>query len=149
MRDAQAGATASPAELRDLIRGISPPVLNGRGIVDAVRALALDVPLDVAVSAGAPLRLDPPIESAVYFGVYFGVAELPADAVRHAGASRARISPTRDGTEGLSSQAVGRRLLLGESAIGKYATSMSGKLGISEDDANRRVRAVLTYLNKP
>ncbi|MDH6704049.1 signal transduction histidine kinase [Kitasatospora sp. MAA19] len=94
MRDAQAGATASLAELRDLIRGISPPVLNERGLVEAVRALALDVPLDVAVSAAAPLWLDPPIESAVYFGV----AELLTNAVRHARASRARISLTRDDT---------------------------------------------------
>ncbi|AXI80246.1 response regulator transcription factor [Peterkaempfera bronchialis] len=52
--------------------------------------------------------------------------------------------------EGLSNQAIGRRLFLSESAIGKYTTSMFGKLGITDDDdTNRRVRAVLTYLNKP
>ncbi|MEX2984037.1 sensor histidine kinase [Streptomyces sp. C36] len=94
MRDARAGATASLTELRELIRGISPPVLNERGLVDAVRALALDVPLDVAVGAGAPLRLDPPIESAVYFGV----AELLTNAVKHAHASRARVRLARDET---------------------------------------------------
>jgi DNA-binding NarL/FixJ family response regulator len=52
--------------------------------------------------------------------------------------------------EGLSNQAIGRRLFLSESAVGKYTTSMFGKLGIlDDDDTNRRVRAVLTYLNKP
>ncbi|WP_042429864.1 response regulator transcription factor [Streptacidiphilus anmyonensis] len=52
--------------------------------------------------------------------------------------------------EGLSNQAIGRRLFLSESAIGKYTTSMFGKLGIADDDdTNRRVRAVLTYLNQP
>ncbi|WP_406494705.1 response regulator transcription factor [Streptomyces sp. NBC_00846] len=51
--------------------------------------------------------------------------------------------------EGLSNQAIGRRLFLSESAISKYTTSMFGKLGITDDDTNRRVRAVLTYLNKP
>ncbi|MEV7196349.1 response regulator transcription factor [Streptomyces sp. NPDC093510] len=51
--------------------------------------------------------------------------------------------------EGLSNQAIGRRLFLSESAIGKYTTSMFGKLGISDDDdSNRRVLAVLTYLNE-
>ncbi|MFJ5552889.1 response regulator [Streptomyces sp. NPDC093225] len=51
--------------------------------------------------------------------------------------------------EGLSNQAVGRRLFLSESAVGKYTTSMFGKLGIVDDeDTNRRVRAVLTYLNR-
>ncbi|SOE11783.1 Histidine kinase [Streptomyces sp. 2323.1] len=92
LRDARAGAAASLSEMRELVRGISPPVLNERGLVDAVRALALDSPLDVAVTADAPLHLDPPIESAVYFGV----AELLTNAVRHAHASRARISLTRD-----------------------------------------------------
>ncbi|MEU6788890.1 histidine kinase [Nonomuraea angiospora] len=94
LRDARAGAATSLNELRELVRGISPPVLNERGLVDAVRALALDSPLDVAVSAGVQLRLDPPIESAVYFGV----AELLTNAVKHAHATRARISVTRDET---------------------------------------------------
>ena len=46
MREARAGATASLAELRELVQGINPPVLNERGLVDAVRALALDSPLE-------------------------------------------------------------------------------------------------------
>ncbi|MFC6064276.1 sensor histidine kinase [Streptomyces ochraceiscleroticus] len=95
MRDARVGATASLAELRELIRGISPPVLNERGLVDAVRALALDIALDVAVSADGRLTLDPPIESAVYFGI----AELLTNAVRHAHASRARVCLARDETD--------------------------------------------------
>ncbi|KPI10297.1 integral membrane sensor signal transduction histidine kinase [Actinobacteria bacterium OV450] len=94
MREARAGAAASLTELRELIRGISPPVLSERGLVDAVRALALDVPLDVAVRAGGPLRLDPPIESALYFGV----AELLTNAVKHAGAARAHVVLVRDDT---------------------------------------------------
>ncbi|WP_411142973.1 response regulator transcription factor [Streptomyces sp. x-80] len=52
--------------------------------------------------------------------------------------------------EGLSNQAIGRRLFLSESAISKYTTSLFGKLGITDDDSsNRRVLAVLTYLNRP
>ncbi|GLZ75411.1 DNA-binding response regulator [Actinorhabdospora filicis] len=50
--------------------------------------------------------------------------------------------------EGLSNQAIGRRLFLSESAIGKYTTSMFGKLGLTDDEeGNRRVLAVLRYLN--
>ncbi|MET7338842.1 histidine kinase [Nonomuraea sp. NPDC005650] len=92
LRDARVGAATSLTELRDLVRGISPPVLNERGLVDAVRALALDSPLEVAVSADVQPRLDPPIESAVYFGV----AELVTNAIKHARASRARISIALD-----------------------------------------------------
>jgi DNA-binding NarL/FixJ family response regulator len=52
--------------------------------------------------------------------------------------------------EGLSNQAIAQRLFLSESAISKYTTSIFGKLGITDDgNNNRRVRAVLTYLNKP
>ncbi|MGC5413171.1 sensor histidine kinase, partial [Streptomyces sp. DT225] len=69
MREARAGATASLAELRDLVHGINPPVLNDRGLVDAVRALALDSPLETEVVADVPRRPDAPVESAVYFGI--------------------------------------------------------------------------------
>lgn len=52
--------------------------------------------------------------------------------------------------EGLSNQAIGRRLFLSESAIGKHTTSLFGKLGITDDgDGNRRVLAVLAYLQGP
>ncbi|MFD9077137.1 sensor histidine kinase, partial [Streptomyces lasiicapitis] len=88
MREARVGAATSLAELRELVRGINPPVLNDRGLVDAVRALALDTPLEVTVSADVLLHLDPPIESAVYFGV----ADLITQAVTHAHASRAHVS---------------------------------------------------------
>jgi signal transduction histidine kinase len=94
LREARAGAATSLTELRELVRGISPPVLSERGLVDAVRALAMDSPLEVAVGADGRLSLDPPIESALYFGV----AELLTNAVKHAHATRALISIARDGT---------------------------------------------------
>ncbi len=74
-------------ELRDLVRGIHPPVLADRGIADAVLALSLDSPLDVAVAsrlAGRPL---PSIESAMYFAV----SELLTNAAKY-GARSARVT---------------------------------------------------------
>ncbi|MCP2168825.1 sensor histidine kinase [Goodfellowiella coeruleoviolacea] len=94
LRDARVGAATSLTELRELVRGINPPVLTERGLVDAVRVLALDSPLETEVSADLQVRLDPPIESAVYFGV----SELLANAVKHARATHARISITQDDT---------------------------------------------------
>jgi DNA-binding NarL/FixJ family response regulator len=51
--------------------------------------------------------------------------------------------------EGLSNHAIAGRLHLSESAVSKYTTTAFDKLGISDDnDTNRRVLAVLAYLNQ-
>ncbi|MFC4243198.1 LuxR C-terminal-related transcriptional regulator [Gryllotalpicola reticulitermitis] len=50
--------------------------------------------------------------------------------------------------EGLSNQAIARRLYLSEGAVSKHTTSIFAKLGIATDDNNnRRVLAVLTFLD--
>ncbi|WP_242454334.1 sensor histidine kinase [Bailinhaonella thermotolerans] len=75
------------AELRDLVRGIHPPVLAERGLADALRALALDSPLDVEVTAELDRRLEASVESAAYFAI----AEALTNAARHGGAARAWV----------------------------------------------------------
>jgi signal transduction histidine kinase len=77
--DARDAAAKALAELRELVRGIHPPVLAERGLGDAIRALALDFALPIAVDARLPGRLEDPVESAVYFCV----AEALANAVKH------------------------------------------------------------------
>ncbi len=50
--------------------------------------------------------------------------------------------------EGRSNAAIGQRLFLSESAVGKHTASIFGKLDLApSDDDNRRVLAVLAYLN--
>ncbi|MFF7646336.1 sensor domain-containing protein [Streptomyces canus] len=71
-------------ELRDLVRGIHPPVLAERGLGDAVRALALRMPLPTEVIVDLPGRADAPVESAAYFAV----SEALTNAVKHSGADR-------------------------------------------------------------
>jgi signal transduction histidine kinase len=79
-RDTSARALA---ELRDLVRGIHPPVLADRGLGDAVRALALDSPVRARLASDLPGRLAAPVESAAYFAV----SELLANVSKHAGAT--------------------------------------------------------------
>jgi signal transduction histidine kinase len=74
-------------ELRDLIRGICPPVLADRGLGHAVHALVLDTPLPTTLEIDLPGRPTPPVESACYFAI----AEALANAVKHAGARSAQI----------------------------------------------------------
>jgi len=119
-RDASARALA---ELRDLVRGIHPPVLADRGLADAVRALALDSPLRARVTGSLDGRPPAPVESAAYFAV----SELLANVAKHAGANGAevdlrhssgslRISVSDDGdggadpSRGTGLAGVGRRL---------------------------------------
>ncbi|MFL6075551.1 MAG: LuxR C-terminal-related transcriptional regulator [Mycobacteriales bacterium] len=50
--------------------------------------------------------------------------------------------------EGRSNGAIATRLVITEKAVSKHINSIFTKLGLSEaEDAHRRVRAVLTYLN--
>ncbi|MER0445242.1 sensor domain-containing protein [Streptomyces sp. Edi4] len=83
---ARAASAEALTELRDLVRGIHPPVLAERGLPDAVRALALRLPVPTEVTVDVPhgARAEAPVESAAYFAV----SELLTNAVKHAGADR-------------------------------------------------------------
>jgi signal transduction histidine kinase len=83
-RDSSAKALT---ELRDLVRGIHPPVLADRGIGEAVRALAMDSGRNIQVTNELPGRPPAPVESAAYFAV----SELLANVSKHAGASHVWI----------------------------------------------------------
>jgi signal transduction histidine kinase len=84
-REATAGALS---ELRDLVRGIHPPVLADRGLDGALQALALVNPVPTTVVIHLPGRLPAPVESAAYFAV----AEALTNAIKHAEAQRILIS---------------------------------------------------------
>ncbi|MCX4914328.1 sensor histidine kinase [Streptomyces sp. NBC_00687] len=94
---AQARRSSAEAltELRDLVRGIHPPVLAERGLGDAIRALALSLPPVSEVDVDLAGRVEAPVESAAYFAV----SEVLANAVKHSGADRLWIDVHhRDGT---------------------------------------------------
>lgn len=74
-------------ELRQLVRGIHPPVLAERGLGDAVLALTLDSPLEVDTAVDLPARAEAAVESAVYFTV----SELLTNAAKHSRAERGRV----------------------------------------------------------
>jgi signal transduction histidine kinase len=93
LAEARTGAGEALRELRDLARGIHPPVLADRGLDAAVRALAAGSPIAVTVSVTMPARPKPPVESAAYFVV----AEALANAGKHARAGRVDVRIARDG----------------------------------------------------
>jgi signal transduction histidine kinase len=87
LAEARESSAKALAELRDLVRGIHPPVLADRGLAEAVRALALSLPVRVHVSSELAGRPPAPVESAAYFAV----SELLANVSKHAHASQAWV----------------------------------------------------------
>jgi signal transduction histidine kinase len=85
--EAKESSSLALTELRDLVRGIYPPVLADRGLADAIRALALDAPLPVELDIDLSGQVELPVASAVYFSV----AEVLANVVKHAHARSVRI----------------------------------------------------------
>ena len=87
LAEARTGAREALEELRDLARGIHPPILTDRGLEAAIAALAARSPVPVTVSVAVAAR--PP--AAVETAAYFVVAETLANAIKYAGAARIDI----------------------------------------------------------
>jgi signal transduction histidine kinase len=91
---AHRGAKDALTELRDLARGIHPPVLDN-GLADALATLAAGSAIPVELAADVPARPTPAIETIAYFCA----AELLANAAKHSRATRIGLEATgRDGT---------------------------------------------------
>src|SRR3954467_14061781 len=88
VRNARMEASNAIKELRDLARGIAPPVLTDRGLAAAVGSLGERSALPVRVDARLSRRLSPVIESAAYFVV----AEALTNAAKHAKGAGARVA---------------------------------------------------------
>ncbi|GAA4234113.1 signal transduction histidine kinase [Streptosporangium album] len=88
MAEAKAGVGVALTELRDLVRGIHPPVLADRGLAGAVQALALTSGIPIELDLRLDRRLAAPVESAAYFVI----AESLANAIRHSGAHRIQVA---------------------------------------------------------
>ena len=112
-------------QLRTLVRGINPPVLVERGLVEAVRAMAIDAPLDIDVHSSLAGRPEQPIEVALYFSI----AELLANVAKHSGATHAKVE--------LSHAQGELRAVISDDGIGGAAASTGSGL----DGISRRLRA--------
>lgn len=93
LSEARSSTGTALQELRQVVRGMHPPVLADRGLGGAVEALALDMAVPVQVHNRLSERVPAPIESAIYFAV----AECLANTGKHANASYGWIELSREG----------------------------------------------------
>jgi signal transduction histidine kinase len=79
--------TGATQELRELARGLHPPVLADRGLVPALEALARRATVPVTVEADESARAPEAVEAAAYFVV----SEALTNVARHANATQAMV----------------------------------------------------------
>jgi signal transduction histidine kinase len=96
LRRAREDAGLAIAELRDLARGIAPPILADRGLVAAIDALGRRSAIPVTVEIG---RLDARPLPVVETAAYFVVAEALTNVAKHAGGASATVRVQRVGED--------------------------------------------------
>lgn len=122
LQDVQADGRRALESLQELVRGIHPPILTDRGLLEAVRERTARLPIPAEVSAdglGTGMRFSTDVEGAAYFFC----SEALGNVIKHAQASRAWVrfeaSPDRlvvevgDDGEGFTPESVSRHGLRG------------------------------------
>jgi len=89
--EARREARQAIGELRDLTRGLHPPVLTDRGLDAALSAIAARSPIPVAVDVAVSPRPSITVEAIAYFVV----AEALTNVAKHAQATRATVTIRR------------------------------------------------------
>jgi signal transduction histidine kinase len=118
IHEARREAHSAIAELRDLARGIVPPLLAERGLLAAVRSLAGRYGLGTTVHAEIPRPLSASVEGAAYFVI----AEALTNTAKHAHCARSWVQMVEDG-QALS-------ILVGDDGCGGADMGGSGLAGL-------------------
>ncbi len=92
LAEAKASTGLALSELRELVRGIHPPILADRGLAGAAEALALNSAVPIELSTNLPGRPPAPVESAMYFAL----TEVLTNLAKHSGATNAWIRITHE-----------------------------------------------------
>jgi len=132
-------------ELRNLVRGVHPPVLSDRGLDAALSGLAALSPVPVTVRVDLPKRPPASVEAIAYFVV----AEALTNVAKHAKASRALVTVTRSGdllNVAVSDDGIGGASLAGQGLAGLAArvAGIDGRLLVTSPDGGpTEIEAVL------
>ena len=127
-------------ELRNLVRGVHPPVLSDRGLDAALSGLAALSPVPVTVRVDLAERPSAGVEAIAYFVV----AEALTNVAKHAKASRALVTVTRSGdllNVAVSDDGIGGASLDGRglSGLAARAAGIDGRLLVTSPDGGPTV----------
>jgi signal transduction histidine kinase len=132
-------------ELRNLVRGVHPPVLSDRGLDAALSGLAALSPVPVTVRVDLAERPPASVEAIAYFVV----AEALTNVAKHAKASRALVTVTRSGNllnVAVTDDGIGGASLAGQGLSGLAArvAGIDGRLLVTSPDGGpTEIEAVL------
>jgi signal transduction histidine kinase len=124
LAELQIETQAALDDLRDLARGIYPPLLADKGLPDAIAAQARKAPIPVQVDADGIGRYPQDVEAAVYFCTL----EALANAAKHAGASSATVRLWQDDGLGFAVSDDGRGFDTGAARSGTGLLGMADRL---------------------
>ncbi|MDO5084464.1 DNA-binding response regulator [Arachnia propionica] len=128
----------SARHAQDLFALPTPPGAGGSGYLlkDRIAQVAdFLAALSVVISGG--VVIDPEVTRAMMQTSRSGLGEL----------SPRELEVLELMAQGLSNGQIGERLFLSGAAVAKHVSSIFVKLGFEPGDENRRVRAILTFLN--
>jgi signal transduction histidine kinase len=107
-------------DLREISRGLHPPILSSKGLAAAIRSLVRRWPVPVEMDVHVDTRLPEPVETAAYYIV----SEALANVLKHADAAAVRL------TVGVEDGAV--KIHVRDDGIGGADFSGSGLIGIRD-----------------
>ncbi len=120
---AHAEAKAALVELRELVRGVHPPVLTDRGLDAALSGLAARCPVHVETHVDVPVRPRPAVEAVAYFTV----AEALTNVAKHSRATRVRVV-----VEGAPGPAGTLNVVISDDGIGGADADGAGLRGLAD-----------------
>jgi signal transduction histidine kinase len=119
---AHSEAKEALTELRNLVRGVHPPVLTERGLDAALSGLAALCPVPVTVHVDIPVRPKPAVEAIAYFMV----AEALTNVAKHSRASAAKVWVEGHGYPGTIT------IMVSDDGIGGAKASGAGLTGLAD-----------------
>ncbi len=142
---AHAQAKEALTELRNLVRGVHPPVLTERGLDAALSGLAALCPIPVDVHVDVPVRPRSSVEAVAYFVV----AEALTNVAKHSRASHAKVVVEGHGFPGtltvmISDDGIGGAKADGPglSGLADRASGVDGRLSVESPSGGPTIIAV-------